>query len=311
MESKIPNRSVLVAFGFVVLFTGINAIAVKSSEAELSPFFGAAIRFGAAAFILSIIVVVLRLPLPRGRSFAGAVFFGVLGSGISRALLYYALEQLQSGLSMILLALVPLLTFLFACMHKQETFRLKSLAGSFLAVGGIGIILGNQINTVVPILPVLAVVGAAACFAEATVIIKTFPQSHPITTNAIALTTGSILLFILSALSRETPTLPTLAATWESLIYLTLFGSVATFVLTVYVINNWTASASSYQFVLFPIITIIMSAWLTHEAVSMALLSGSALVLSGVYIGGIAKGGQFKRLYAGVRSRLRPSASDC
>lgn len=311
MEAKLPSRSVLIAFGLVVLFTGINAIAVKSSEAELPPFFGAAIRFAAAAIILFALVFILRLPLPRGRSLVGAMLFGVLASGISRALLYFALKHLQAGVSMVLLALVPLLTFLFACMHKQEIFRWNSLAGSFLAVGGIGIILDGHLSTDLPLVPVLAVVGAAACFAEATVIIKNFPQSHPITTNAIALATGSVLLFIFSALGKESPMIPTLSGTWESLIYLIIFGSLATFVLTVYVINHWTASASSYQFVLFPIITIILGSWMTHEIISIGLLLGGALVLSGVYVGGIANTGQVKTVYRGVIARMKARVTDC
>jgi drug/metabolite transporter (DMT)-like permease len=310
MEPKVPNRPVFVAFGMIVLFTGINALAVKSTETELPPFFGAAIRFGAAALILLIMVVLLHLPLPRGRSFLGAVIFGILGSGISRALLYFALEKLPSGPSMVLLALVPLLTFLFACMHKLEIFRWKSLAGSFLAVGGIAVIMQGRISTDMPVLPALAVVGAAACFAEATVVIKLFPQSHPITTNAVALSTGSIFLFILSALSRETPTLPSSVTTWESLLYLIVIGSVATFILTVYVINHWTASASSYQFVLFPIITIILGAWLAHETMSTGLFIGTSLVLTGVYVGGITKKGLVNSIFTELSARKKVRATE-
>jgi drug/metabolite transporter (DMT)-like permease len=311
MEPKVLNKSVYVAFGMIVLFTGINALAVKSTEAELPPYFGAGLRFGAAAIIIIILMLILRLPLPRGRSFVGAVLFGILGSGISRALLYYALEKLPSGPSMVLLALVPLLTFLFACLHKLENFSFKSLAGSFLAVGGIAVIVQGRINTDMPILPALAVVGAAACFAEATVIIKLFPQSHPITTNAVALTTGSIFLFILSALSGEVPTFPSSITTWESLIYLILIGSVATFILTIYVINHWTASASSYQFVLFPIITIILGVELAHEAMSGGLFIGTSLVLSGVYIGAIAKKGVIKKISTGLSFKRKARAPDC
>jgi drug/metabolite transporter (DMT)-like permease len=311
MEAKTPNRSVVIAFVLTVLLAGNNAIAVRFSNAELPPFFGAAIRFAVAGLLLFAVVIALRLPLPRGKSLLGAMIFGILGTGLNFALLYRALEKLQAGMSMVILALVPLLTFLLACIHKQETFRWKSLAGALLSVAGIVIIVGGQFSAQVPLFPVLAVVGAAACFAEATVLIKTFPQSHPITTNAIALSTGSILLFAFSAFWKETPALPSLTATWVAVIYLILFGSVATFVLTVYVIKNWTASASSYQFVLFPFVTISVGAWLANETVSTALLFGGALVLSGVYIGGIAKRGQFKGLYAGLMARLRPSASDC
>jgi drug/metabolite transporter (DMT)-like permease len=305
MNKKASNRPVAVAFILIVLFTGFNAIAVKSSDAELPPFFGAAIRFGIAAILLIAIMLVLRLPLPRGRSFWGAILFGILGSGISRALLYYALVELPAGTSMVLLALVPLLTCLFACMHKQEIFQWKSLTGSILAVGGIAIIFNTRVQASLPILPVLAVIGAAACYAEAIVIIKNFPQSHPITTNAIALTTGSLLLFVFSALWKESPTMPNLASTWESLVYLIIFGTLATFVLTVYVIKNWSASASSYQFVLFPIITMIVGVRMANETMNVALLLGSLLVLIGAYIGGIAKNGQFKLVYIRLVSRLR------
>lgn len=308
---KTPSTSVLIAFVVTVLLAGNNAIAVRFSNVEIPPFFGAATRFAVAGLILLSVVLFLRLPLPRGRGLLGAIIFGLIGTGINYALMYWALEHLQAGMAMVILSLVPLLTFMFACIHRQETFNWRSLVGALLAVSGIVIIVAGQINAQVPVLPVLAVVGAAACFAEATVVIKIFPQSHPITTNAIALSTGSVILFLLSALWREAPTLPSLSVTWGSVIYLIIFGSVTTFVLTVYVIKNWTASASAYQFVLFPFVTISVGAWLAHETVSRSLLLGGALVLSGVFIGGVVKSGQINGIYAGLMARLRASSSDC
>lgn len=311
MESKLPNRSVLIAFVLTVLFAGNNAIAVRYSNVELPPFFGAAIRLAVASLILFILVMAFRLPVPRSRGLVGALLFGVFGAGLNFALLYYALEHIQPGLSMVLLALVPLLTFAFACLHRLEVFRWKALFGAVLAVFGIGVIVWDQLNANVPLLPMLAVVGAAACFAESNIIIKSFPQSHPITTNAIALGTGSALLFGLSALWRETPGVPTLAVTWGALGYLVIFGSVATFGLSVYVTKNWTASASSYQFVLFPIVTVAVSAMLTGEAVTPALVVGGVLVLLGVYIGAIANPERIKRVYTGFITRLRPATPEC
>jgi drug/metabolite transporter (DMT)-like permease len=305
MLGRNSNGLVLSAFLLVVLFTGFNALAVKSSESELPAFFGAALRFSIAALLLFLLVVVLHLPLPRGRTLISAVLFGLLASGISRALLYYALEQLPSGIAMVLLGLVPLLTLLFACLHKQEAFHWKSLAGSLVALVGIGAIMRDHIAIHVPLLPVLEVIAAAACFAEGTVIIKGASQSHPITTNAIALTSGSIFLFILSALSKETPRLPTLGATWASLLYLILFGTIATFVLTIYVINHWTASASSYEYVLFPIVAVCIGAWMAHEAVSIDYVIGCALILSGVYIGSMLKLTHVKSLYTGILKRRK------
>ncbi|HSB65125.1 MAG TPA: DMT family transporter [Anaerolineales bacterium] len=311
METKNPNRSVMIAFALAVFFAGNNAIAVRYSNMELPPFFGAAIRFSIAGIILFALVAILRLPLPRGKGLLGAVLFGVLGSGLNFALMYWALETLHPGLSMVILALVPLLTFLLACVQKQEVFRWQALLGSLLALGGIGVIVSSQLGAKAPLLPMLAVVGAAACFAESNIVIKAFPQSHPITTNAIALSVGSVLLFILSAIWHETPHMPTLATTWAALIFLIIIGSVVVFSLTVYVVKNWTASASAYQFVLFPIITISVSAWLTKEQVSIALILGALLVLAGVYIGGIAKSFNFSKISLPFITRKKAPSPDC
>jgi drug/metabolite transporter (DMT)-like permease len=303
MGTKSPDRLTLLAFALTVLFGGNNAIAVRFSNAELPPFFGAAIRFAAAALILFALVLILRLKLPRGRSLRGAMIFGVLAFGLNFALLYWSLLQVQAGLTMVILALTPLLTFLFACAHKQEAFRWQALLGALLAVGGIGIVFWDQLSANAPLLPLLAIMISAACFAEATVLVKSFPQTHPITTNALALVTGAVILFAISAIFRETPTLPTLPATWAALFYLVVFGSIGAFVLSLFVIKRWTASASSYQFVLFPIVTIVVGAWLANETVSTAFLIGGIFVLAGVYIGGIAKPDQLKKLLPGLSSR--------
>jgi drug/metabolite transporter (DMT)-like permease len=311
MQARNSNGLVLTAFLLIVLFTGFNAIAVKVSETGLPLYFGAAFRFSISAVILFILVLAFHLPLPRGRSLMGAVIFGLLGSGISRALLYYALSHLPSGLAMVLLGLVPLLTFLFACLHRQEVFKWRTLAGIFLAISGIGLIMRDEIRTHLPLLPVLAVIVSAACLAEAIVIIKSIPQSHPVTTNAIALSVGSIFLFILSALSREVPRLPTLATTWASLLYLIVFGTIATFVLTIYVLNHWSATTSSYQYVLFPILAICIGAWMGHESVSPTYILGTLFVLLGVYIGGIVNMPHLRLMYLDLLGRFKARSANC
>jgi drug/metabolite transporter (DMT)-like permease len=293
----------LLAFALTVLFGGNNAIAVRFSNAELPPFFGAAIRFFVAALILFALVLIFRLKLPRGRSLWGAVIFGVLAFGLNFALLYWSLLYVQAGLTMVVLALTPLLTFLFACAHKQESFRWQALFGALLAVVGIGIVFWDQLSADAPLLPLLAIVIAATCFAEASVLVKSFPQAHPVTTNALALITGSAILFTISAFFGETPTTPTLPATWAALLYLIVFGSVGAFVLSLFVIRRWTASASSYSFVLFPIVTIIVASWLAGETVSAAFLFGGVFVLAGVYTGALAKPNWLKRLVPGRSSR--------
>lgn len=309
MQENRPERLTLIAFILSTVLGGNNAIAVRFSNLELPPFLGAGIRFAAAALILFLVVLVLRLPLPRGRSLAGALIFGALQFGISYALMYWSLLQVPPGLFQVILALVPLLTFLFAIVHRQETFQWRVMAGGLLAVGGIAIIFRDSLIDDVPVLSLLAVVLAAACIAESVVLFKTFPKTHPITTNAVAMATGAAVLFTVSLLNGEQPASPTMLSTWTALVYLILFGSVGTFVLALYVLTRWTASATSYSLVLMPIVTVLFASWLTDEKVTVALLTGGLFVLCGVYVGALAPPAVLRKVVSwlpGVQGRIEP-----
>ena len=62
-------------------------------------------------------------------------------------------------------------------------------------------------------------------------------------------------------------------------------GSIAVFVLVLYVLARWTASATSYAFLLFPLVAIVFGALLLGEPIRTSFLLGGAIVLAGVYIG--------------------------
>jgi len=282
-----PERSTLIAFVISTVLGGGNAIAVRFSNMELSPFFGAAIRFTAASLILFLLVFNRRLPLPRGRALIGVLIFGTLQFGVNYALIYWSLLKVPAGLFQVILAVAPLLTFFFAILHRQEPFQWRVLIGGLLAVAGIAIVFRNQLSADVPLLSLLAIILAAACSAEAIVLFKTFPKAHPITTNAVAMAIGAFILFIGSFISREVLVMPGMLTTWFSVGYLIVFGSIGVFVLALYVLSHWTASAGSYQLVLLPIVTVLLAAWISHEKVTAALLVGGVLVLFGVYVGAL------------------------
>ena len=251
------------------------------------PFWGAALRFGPAGLILFVLVFFLKLPFPKGRSLLGAILFGVFNFGASYAFLYLGLEKVKPGMTQVILALVPLFTLIFAILHRQETFRWNAMLGAVLALGGVAVVFREQLQENVPIFSLLAVLLGSVFIAESSVIAKSFPRNHPITTNAIGMVTGAIILYCMSLIWKEPQVLPVKTTTWIALIFLILIGSCAVFILFLYILKHWPASRLSYQFVLLPFVTVTASAWLTHEKLSPVLLVGAALVLLGVFIGAI------------------------
>lgn len=282
------NTLVLAAFLAFVLLGGTNMVAVRFSNRELPPFWGASVRFFAAVVLLCAFAVIQRLEFPRGRALAGAAAYGALGFGAAYAFGYVGFQRVSAGLGAVTLALTPLITFGLAVLQGQEPFRWRPLAGGAVALGGIALMFRGAVGTaVLPVLSLLALLAMATAAAEASILVKRFPRSHPVTTNIVAMLTGAVLLLILSLIAREPRRLPTAASTWVAVGYLVVLGSSAAFVLLLFVLKNWPASSVAYQFVLFPLVAISLSALLEGAALSLPLLAGAGVVLAGVYVGAV------------------------
>ena len=279
------DRSTLIAFVFLVLIGGSNAVAVRFSNQELPPFWGATIRFATAAAILWIIVAVRRIEVPKGRALVGVLIFGLMANGINYTLLYYALVEITAGFTMVVTSFVPLLTLLFALAHGQERFRWRGVAGALIAIGGIVLALGGGLGMAVPLASLVALVLSVVVLAEASVVLKLFPPSHPMVTNAVAVTTGTLFVLGVSLIAGEEWSLPTGSETWISFIYLVVFGTVVLFYLYLLVLSRRTASSTNYAFLLFPIVTVTLAAWLLGEEVTITFIIGGAIVLFGVWVG--------------------------
>jgi len=287
-----PDNLTLAAFFFLVLIGGSNAVAVRFSNLELPPFWGAATRFLATSLVFWAIILARRISIPAGRALMGTLLYGVLAIGASYAFIYWGILSIKASLAMIILALGPLLTMLFAVAHRLEPFQWRGLVGALTALAGIMLAVGQELGTSIPLLSLLALLAGAACIAEGSVVFKLFPRTHPTATNAIATTTGAVILILVSILVRESWLLPTTSTTWAAFTYLVFIGSVILFYLYLLVLSRWTASATSYAFLLFPVATIIIAAWLSHEVVTSRFLAGGFIVIAGVWIGALQQPGR-------------------
>lgn len=287
-DNNRADGSTILAFSLMILLGGSNAVAVRFSNLELPPFWGAAFRFAAAALILWVIVLFRRIQIPRGRTLYGILIYGALTVGINYAFLYWALVYVTASLTMVMGTLVPLITFFLAWAHGQESFRWRGLIGAVIAFAGIFVGVGAEIGSSVPLLPLLALIAGGIALSEGSVLIKFYPRSNPLVVNAIALSFGSVILYLISLIAGEVRSLPTSSSTWIAYAYLVLGGTVVLFYLYLYVLQRWTASATSYSFLLFPVATILIASWLADEVISPRFLVGGVFVLVGVWLGAFA-----------------------
>jgi drug/metabolite transporter (DMT)-like permease len=281
------DRVVLTAFIAGALLAGGNSVAIRFSNRELAPLWGAGLRFSLAALLLLIVMVALRMALPRGRALTGALLYGLFQFSGAFGLYYYALVRVHAGLGQTLMALVPLATLLLAVVQRQERIRAAALVGTLLGLVGVALISRDALRESVSLLSLLAVLGSVLCFAEAAVLVRRFPPVPPVAMNAMGMMASAAVLVGASAVIGEPFVLPQRLATWVALAYVAAVGSVVVFLLYIFVLHHWAASRAAYVMVLIPFVTVMLSAWLDDEPVGAGLVLGGLLIVAGVYVGAL------------------------
>lgn len=280
-----PESATLLAFVIVIVTGGLNAIAVRQTLGELTPFWSAALRFLLAAAVMLAVVVVTRRTLPRGRGVTGAIAYGAVGFAASYAFIYSGLVEAPASAGAVLLALAPLFTFGLAIIQGQERFRAEGLVGAIVALIGVVVVFADQLGADVPLGSLVLIVLGVLCIAEAGVIVKWIPRSDPFGTNAVAMTSGGLILLALTLVSGEPLAVPSGSQAIVALVYLVVLGSVLLFAAYVYALTRWTASAVSYSTLLMPLVAVPTAAILTDEPITVQLVIGGAIMLAGVYVG--------------------------
>jgi drug/metabolite transporter (DMT)-like permease len=276
-------KAVLALF-LTALLTGGSTVAVRIGITQMAPFWGAAVRFACASPILLAVAAARRSPLPRSRALLGPFALGILNFGAANALTYFGLQAASPGLAQLIATLNPIFTLLFARLHRLEKLRPATVFGMIFGILGVVLIIGTHGSAASPV-AVIMLVGAAAASAEGYVLVRQLPGLDPVTTAAVAMLVGALLLFCLSFSVGEPHVLPHTFSGIASLVYNIVLGSVALFALYLWLLKTSGAARASYVFLLAPVAAVCIATWLIREPVTLGLIVGGIVVLIGVYLG--------------------------
>jgi drug/metabolite transporter (DMT)-like permease len=278
----------LAAFLSAVVVGGSNFVAVRYSNRELDPLWGAGLRFALAAAAFGVLAAALRLPLPRGRALALVVAYGLLGFAAAYGCLYWAMQEATAGLAAVVLAVGPLLTLLLAVAHRLERLRRQALLGSVIALAGTAVIFVESGSLDVGWSSFALLLLAALCASESVILSKQAGPLHPVAMNFVGMSVGALALLVVSATAGERLALPETGKAQLAVAYL-VAATVALFLCILYVVQRWTASATAYTFVSMPIVAVALGAVIADEEITLATLAGGAIVCAGVYLGALAR----------------------
>ena len=276
------------AFVLLCVVWGSTWLVIKVGYGGLGPFNVAALRFLLAGALLAALVPAFRARWPRGRAewtlvlFVGAVLFAA-----DYGLIYWGELRIESGLTAILFATMPLATALLAHLYlPAERLSARTLAGGLVAFLGVVALFADRLRIdAADALPMLAIVGSAVCGAASTVAIKRHGHDlHPAALNAPAMLAGALLLGLASLAVGDGLGVPRAPGAWAALAYLVLAGSVVTFLLYFWLMKTWRATTLSFIAIFTPVIALLLGFVFLDERPTPWTGLGAALILGGVVL---------------------------
>ena len=276
----------LAIYMMLCLIWGSTWLVIKVGYGGLGPFNVAALRFLIASLVLAPIVPLFRASWPSTRTeWTLVVWVGLVLFAADYGLIYWGEQFLDSGLTSILFALLPLVTIGFAHLYVPgDRITGRKLAGSVLAFGGIVGLFGDRVRLDPAGLgPMLAIVASTVCAAAAGVATKRHGANlHPASLNAPAMLIGAAALAAASLAAGDGLALPLDAPTWSAIVYLAIAGSVITFLGYFTLLKSWTVTSLSFISVFTPTIALFLGFVFLDERPTISSGVGAALILGGV-----------------------------
>ena len=276
----------------VALFVTLSAIwgstwmVIKVGYGGLGPFNVAALRFFIAGALFVPLVYVFRARWPQGRrEWALVAWVGLMLFFLDYGLIYWGEQSIESGLTAILFATLPLQTAIVAhVLMPDDPLTLRKLGGTSLALVGVIALFGDNLR-IDPskALPMIAIVASAFFAALASVATKKHGKDlHPAALNAPAMLIGATLLMLASLAFGDGFGLPSDGGTWGAVLYLAIAGSVVTFLVYFMLLKTWNVTSLSFISVFTPVVALILGFFVLDERPSVWTGLGAALILAGV-----------------------------
>jgi len=276
----------------ITILWGNSFIAMKHAVQFLTPMELTILRF----IPVAIAFAALLLPTQRASFWAMVrtewpilILLGLTGAVAYNIFVMTGSQKLAAGtVSLIVPSLNPVLTFILSIIFLKERPTVKKVAGLILASIGLYIIVRYASSERIDfsyLRYVFITMLGPLCFAIYTILGKPLVARYPplqVTGGAMIAAVIPLLFLIDADLIAKWPTLP--ATVWLSIAFLSFLCTVFAFVIWFWALQRMEASQVSSFTYLVPLFGVSFSQMILGEPITLALIIGGAILLSGVYI---------------------------
>ena len=273
-------------------FWGGTFVAGRILKQNVEPFSAAFLRFAVAAVLLLAIVRKSEGGFPRlvRSQWLPVVFLGLTGVFAYNAFFFKGLQLISAGRASLVIALNPVFIALLSAWFYKEKLTPVKIAGILISVTGAMVVISR--GSLAGIfqggigLGELMIFGCVLSWVAYSLIGKSVMRDiSPLVATAYAALSGMLFLSIPALVEGLAGAMPhyTLAE-WASIVYLGLFGTVIGFVWYYEGIRQIGPLRAGLFINFVPVSAITLAYLILAEPITLSLLMGACLVITGVYL---------------------------
>jgi drug/metabolite transporter (DMT)-like permease len=276
----------LLLYLLVVVIWGTTWIAIKMQLGAVVIPLSIAYRFGLAAVLLFLILAWRgRLARPRGRAAVLVAAQGLCLFCLNFLCFYHASRWIPSGLVAVVFSTAPLWNAFNGRVFLGRAVSRRVLAGAVLGLVGIVALFSPEWGHTGShtVLGLLLALGGTLCFSAGNLLSGALQARGllPLQTNAWAMLVGTVILLTGSLAAGVPLTMQWSASYLGALLYLAVPGSVIGFTAYLMLVGRLGAERAAYSTVLFPVVSLNISAWLEGYHWTALAWCGLVLVMLG------------------------------
>jgi drug/metabolite transporter (DMT)-like permease len=278
----------ILALCWISFFWGTTWVASKEGVKHMPALQLAAIRQFLGASVYLIFFLYKKTPWPKGKQWKTIFILSILNFVLSNGLSTWGVKYISSGLGAIIGAIFPLWIVIISFFRGEKLEKLAIL-GLVISFCGVCVIFYDHLEDF--LIPdfrfgIFVSLIATLTWAFGSLYTKKKAASfNPYFSLGLQMFISSILLFAYTGATGTSINIAMIpAASWWSIAYLVVFGSVLTFIAFIYCIQKLPTELSSIYAYINPIVAVLLGAVIFNEPLTISIAIGGVTALIGIYL---------------------------
>jgi drug/metabolite transporter (DMT)-like permease len=278
----------ILALCWISFFWGTTWVASKEGVKHMPALQLAAIRQFLGASVYLIFFLYKKTPWPKGKQWKTIFILSILNFVLSNGLSTWGVKYISSGLGAIIGAIFPLWIVIISFFRGERLEKL-AIVGLIISFCGVCVIFYDHLEDfLIPDFRFGIFVSLIATFTWAFGSLYTKKKAasfNPYFSLGLQMFISSILLFAYTGATGTSINIAMIpAASWWSIAYLVVFGSVLTFIAFIYCLQKLPTELSSIYAYINPIVAVLLGAIIFKEPLTVSIAIGGATALIGIYL---------------------------